>query len=154
MQLEAIPGRQVSPLDERPEWEDVEYRQAYLEASIEQGIAWQIRSNRNVRGMTQKELADKLGTQQSAISRLEDPMSPPPSIETLLKVAHALDCALSVRLISYSRLAEESEDLSPEALYAAPYHVEKQSISAYTYGVPEARIESDRLVSHRAEPLC
>ncbi|MGO4764916.1 multiprotein-bridging factor 1 family protein [Cupriavidus sp. 2KB_3] len=103
------------------EWDEVEYRQAYLEESIEQGVAWQIRANRQCRGMSQRQLADAIGTQQSAVSRLEDPMSGLPNIETLIKIAHALDCALSVRFISYRQLAIESEDLSPEALYAAPY---------------------------------
>jgi ribosome-binding protein aMBF1 (putative translation factor) len=113
------------PLMNRPEWRDTEYRQSYLEASIEQGIAWQIKANRQMRGISQEKLAERLGTGQSAISRLEDPEYGAHSLDTLIKVAHAFDCALSVRFISYSRLAEESEDLSKEALFAVPFASEK-----------------------------
>lgn len=118
------PQREVHPLARYPEWQDQEYRHAYLSASIEQGLAWQIRANRQARKLTQQQLAEALGTQQSAISRLEDPEYGAHSIETLISIANIFDCALSVRFIPYSTLSRESEDLSPEALYADPYSEE------------------------------
>ncbi|MDF3837173.1 helix-turn-helix transcriptional regulator [Cupriavidus basilensis] len=120
----ASPTRHISAINYNirlSEWKDIEYRQAYLEESIEQGVAWQIKTNRQQRGLSQRDLADVIGTHQSAISRLEDPMSGLPNLETLVKVAHAFDCALSVRLISYAQLSVESDDLSPDALFAAPF---------------------------------
>jgi len=114
----------VSALSSKPEWSDPEYRQAYAEAAIEQGIAWQIRANREARGLSQTELAEKIDTRQSAISRLEDPEHGSHTIPTLLKLAHAFDCALSVRFIPYSQLAWESTHLSPADLYAMPYSKE------------------------------
>jgi transcriptional regulator with XRE-family HTH domain len=83
-----------------------------MEASVEQGIAWQIRANRQSRGLTQAQLATEMNTTQSAISRLEDPEYGCHSLESLTKIAHIFDCALSVRLISYAQLAKDSEDLS------------------------------------------
>lgn len=111
----------MSPLARYPAWQDSEYRKAYLTASIEQGLAWQIRANRKARGLSQEDLAKFLGTQQSAVSRLEDPEYGAHSLDTLISIANVFDCALSVRFIPYSALARESEDLSPEALFAAPF---------------------------------
>lgn len=106
---------------ERPEWRDKEYREAYLEASVEQGIAWQIRINRQKRGITQEDLAKALGITLPMLQELEDPEIGGYSLETLVKVAKVFDCALSVKLIPYSELAEDSHDLSEDAQYAPPY---------------------------------
>lgn len=95
-----------------------------MEASVGQGIAWQIRANRKSRGLTQGDLAQRLGTQQSAVSRLEDPEYGSYSLDTLVALANIFDCALSVRFVPYSVLAAQSEDLSPEALVAAPFYSE------------------------------
>jgi len=95
-----------------------------MEAAIEQGVAWQIKINRKFRYMSQKELATAIGTQQSAVSRLEDPEYGAQSLETLLAVAKAFDCALLVKFISYSELAKGSENLSETDQYAVPYSLD------------------------------
>lgn len=95
-----------------------------MEAAIDQGIAWQIKINRKFRNMSQSELAKALGTRQSAISRMEDPEYGAHSLDTLKQVAHAFDCALLVKFISYSELAKESEKLSETDQYAAPFTLE------------------------------
>lgn len=51
---------------------------------------------RKVKGLTQKELADKVGTQQSAIARLESGKDIP-SLTFLMRVAEALDKTLELR---------------------------------------------------------
>lgn len=112
----------------RPEWEDKEYREAYMEAAIEQGIAWQIRINRKLRGWSQRELASILGTGQSAVSRLEDPSYGKHSLETLLKVANAFDCALTVKMVSFSELAYSSERLDEAQQCAVPYFIEREQL--------------------------
>ena len=114
----------VAALEQFPKWANREYRQGYVEAAIEQGLAWQIRANRKSRGLSQGQLAQTIGTHQSAISRLEDPTYGSQSIETLLTLAHAFDCALSVRFVPFSTLAHESLDLSPTALIATPFETE------------------------------
>jgi len=113
----------------RAEWADLEYRQAYLEASIEQGLAWQIRANRKQRGWSQEDLANKIGTGQSAVSRLEDPAYGGHSMATLVSIAHAFDCALIVKFAPYSELGRLSEDLSPKALYAPSFTEEAKEIA-------------------------
>jgi transcriptional regulator with XRE-family HTH domain len=111
-------------LDERTEWRDEEYRHAYAEAAVEQGIAWQVRVNRERRGMTQQGLARMIGTRQSAISRMEDPEYGSHSLAQLLKVANAFDCALIVKLAPYSMLALESTMLSEDDLNVLGYREE------------------------------
>jgi ribosome-binding protein aMBF1 (putative translation factor) len=60
-------------------------------------IAGQVADRRRALGLSQAELAEICGTTQSAIARLEAG-GRPPRIDTLLKLAHALDCELVVEL--------------------------------------------------------
>ena len=60
-------------------------------------IAGQVAGRRRELGLSQAELAEICGTTQSAIARLESG-GRPPRIDTLQKLAHALDCELTVEL--------------------------------------------------------
>jgi ribosome-binding protein aMBF1 (putative translation factor) len=60
-------------------------------------IADQVAAQRQARGLSQQELAHICGTTQSAIARLEKG-GRPPRIDTLLRIAQALDCDLVVEL--------------------------------------------------------
>jgi ribosome-binding protein aMBF1 (putative translation factor) len=60
-------------------------------------IAEQVAAVRQARGLSQQELAHITGTTQSAIARLEKG-GRPPRIDTLLRIAQALDCELVVEL--------------------------------------------------------
>jgi len=60
-------------------------------------IADQVAQRRQALGLSQKELAHLTGTTQSAIARLERG-GRPPRIDTLLRIAQALDCELAVQL--------------------------------------------------------
>jgi ribosome-binding protein aMBF1 (putative translation factor) len=60
-------------------------------------IADQVSARRRELGLSQAELARVCGTTQSAIARLESG-GRPPRIDTLLKLAHALDCELHIEL--------------------------------------------------------
>jgi predicted transcriptional regulator len=60
-------------------------------------IADQVAERRQARGLSQRELAELVGTTQSAIARLERG-GRPPRIDTLLRIADALDCDLVVDL--------------------------------------------------------
>lgn len=61
-------------------------------------IAGKVTERRTAMGMSQRELAELVGTTQSAIARLERG-GRPPRIDTLLRIAEALDCELSVELV-------------------------------------------------------
>jgi transcriptional regulator with XRE-family HTH domain len=60
-------------------------------------IADDVVARRRERGMSQADLASLVGTTQSAIARLESG-GRPPRIDTLLRIAEALECDLIVRL--------------------------------------------------------
>ena len=61
------------------------------------GIARQVADRRKELGLSQVELAELVATTQSAIARLENG-GRPPRIDTLLRIANALDCELLVEL--------------------------------------------------------
>ena len=65
------------------------------------GIADQVAQRRVAMNMSQRELAERTGTTQSAIARLERG-GRPPRIDTLLRIAEALDCELVVDLKPHS----------------------------------------------------
>jgi len=61
-------------------------------------IASEVAERRAARGLSQRELAQKVSTTQSAIARLESG-GRPPRIDTLLRIADALDCDLHLELV-------------------------------------------------------
>ena len=60
-------------------------------------VAEQVAEQRKAHGLSQQQLAELTGTTQSAIARLESG-GRPPRIDTLLRIAEALDCELAVEL--------------------------------------------------------
>jgi transcriptional regulator with XRE-family HTH domain len=60
-------------------------------------LATRVADQRRARGLSQRELADLCGTTQSAIARVERGVRPP-RLDTLLRIANALDCELDVEL--------------------------------------------------------
>ena len=60
-------------------------------------LAVQVAAERARHGLTQAELAALCGTTQSAVARLERGARPP-RLDTLLRIANALDCELEVSL--------------------------------------------------------
>lgn len=71
-------------------------------------IADEVAEQRRARGLSQQELADLCATTQSAIARLESG-GRPPRIDTLLRIADALDCELDVRLRPRTKPRGDSE---------------------------------------------
>lgn len=108
----------------RQDWLDDEYREAYMEASVEQNIAWQIKFNRQSRNIDQRQLAKLIGTRQSAISRMEDPSYGRLNLKSIVKIANALKCAVTVKLISYSELAEQTQLFSKESTIVKSFEEE------------------------------
>ena len=65
-------------------------------------IAGQVADRRAERALSQQQLAELCGTTQSAIARLESG-GRPPRIDTLLRIADALECDLVVELRARER---------------------------------------------------
>jgi transcriptional regulator with XRE-family HTH domain len=71
--------------------DDRDLRHRYAE------IARQLAEQRRARALSQQELAVLVGTTQSAVARIERG-DRPPKIDTLLRIANALDCELEIHL--------------------------------------------------------
>ena len=97
----------------RKSWEDVKReradsparRRGYGRGDRSVRLAMEIRALREKRGLSQRDLAERLGTTQSAVARLEAGHVSP-SLPTLDKVADALGVELVVTLVDLeSRIA-------------------------------------------------
>lgn len=76
------------------------------EAELFERIAAQVIEFRHEWRLSQKELAELCGTTQSAIARIEGGRRPP-RIDTLNRIANALDCELAVELRPRTRKDED-----------------------------------------------
>lgn len=75
--------------------QDPEFKKEYDALELEYSIITQVIQKRLEKGLTQKQLADKIGTKQSAIARLEGGTTNP-SVAFLKKVARALGSKLQI----------------------------------------------------------
>jgi ribosome-binding protein aMBF1 (putative translation factor) len=78
---------------------DEEFAECYAREQIINDIAEMLVEARKKARLTQLELAEKIGTSQSVISRIENGSSTYiPSLETLVRVSFALNLKLQLRL--------------------------------------------------------
>ncbi len=73
------------------------YKDAYEESHAEFELARQLLEARTKSGLSQEEIAVRMGTSQSAIARLESGNTLP-SMRTLSRYAKATNCEISIRL--------------------------------------------------------
>ena len=76
---------------------DPDVKKEYEELDVLYEIKRQVITLRKEKGLSQKELAELIGTKQSAISRLENEDCNP-SVELLAKIAKAFDKELEIKL--------------------------------------------------------
>ncbi len=88
-QLEALKKEMLS---------DPEVRGAYDAMADEFDLARELIAARVRAGLTQAELADRMGTTQSAVARIEGGKRLP-SVKTLLRYAEATGCRALVKLV-------------------------------------------------------
>ncbi len=79
--------------------DDPELRALIEEERVNADVAMEIYQLRTSRGLTQNELADRVGTTQSVIARLEDADYEGHSLRMLRRIAEALGARLSVHLV-------------------------------------------------------
>ncbi len=77
---------------------DPELARGVLEESFNSNVAQQVYDARLAAGLTQKQLAERCGTQQSVISRIEDADYYGHSLSLLKRIAEALDRTVRVEL--------------------------------------------------------
>lgn len=75
------------------------FAEAYEALALEYQLADQMLRARARAGLTQDEVAGKMGTTKSAVSRLESAGRNSPSLATLKRYADAVGCELQVRLV-------------------------------------------------------
>ena len=83
------------------ELKNKEFRDQFFRTERELDIPAQLKTIRKFRDLNQGELADRVGTKQSSISRLERSSHGKWNLEFLVKVAEALDARLSVVIEPY-----------------------------------------------------
>jgi HTH-type transcriptional regulator/antitoxin HipB len=100
-----------------------EARTRFVESRLSKDLAFQIRSLRDREGWSQTELAEKVGMNQNAISRLENPYYGKATLTTLKRIAAIFDVGLVVRFVSFSQLVNwvsgtpyEERGLSPDTM--------------------------------------
>lgn len=92
-----------------------EFEKDYHRTAAFYRLADEVLVLRKKRGLTQKQLAQMVGTTQAVISRLEN-ASVKPSFETIVKLAEALEAAVDVRLMPLEAIRQEGDDMAEAAL--------------------------------------
>ena len=90
------------------------HRDAFVASQISVGLPFQIRALRKQRGLNQKELAAMAGMLQPRISAMEQVGGGQLNLDTLRKLAAALDVGLLVKFVAFSELIKWSNDFSPD----------------------------------------
>jgi transcriptional regulator with XRE-family HTH domain len=127
------------------ELKDKDFRDQFFRSEREIDIPAQIKTLRKFRKMTQKELAEKSGTKQSAVCRLERSQEANWELETLVKYAEALGARLAVIIEPYEtvmaqyRRAEKSKEAS-----AATARTEKVESPSLKNDPKQIRPQEDR----------
>jgi len=85
------------------EWrKDPEFAAAYAELEPEYALLKELLEARRRAGLTQAEVAERMGTKAPAVTRLETALADSrhsPSLSTLKKYAEAVGCKLEIHLV-------------------------------------------------------
>lgn len=88
------------------------FENAYEKLEGEYAVIRELISARIRAGLTQENVATRMGTTKSAVSRLESAGRHSPSVSTLRKYAHAVGCELEIRLRDMEALHEPESSAS------------------------------------------
>lgn len=103
----------------REEFQDEDVRYAYVEAHLNASVAAQIKKFRGKD--SQEELAVKIGTKQSGISRLENANYSSWKVETLRKLARAFGLRLKISFEEFGTLLPEIANFKTGVLNKRPF---------------------------------
>lgn len=118
--------------------ESKKYREHFVAAQVKQTIPFQIRALMKEKGLSQRELAERSGLTQGAISRAASPKYGNLSLSTLVRIAAGFDVAFVGRFVPFSELGCWLD------------HLHEESIRVPTFEEETAVIEGpDRLVHDR-----
>jgi len=105
----------------KEQFSDKEYRYGFAEAFLNSYIAAQIKILREQQQMTQTQLAEKIGTKQAGISRLENVNHTAWKVETLTRLARAFELRLRISFEEFGTLPDEVNNFGKESLERAPF---------------------------------
>ncbi len=108
----------------RAELANPEFSEGYAEGFLDAYVATQIKVLREQREMTQRELAEKIGSHQTVISRVENVGYSGWNVGTLKKLARAFGVRLKISFEQYGSLPDEVEAFSRGDLQRLPRHAD------------------------------
>lgn len=83
------------------------FRREYEALDDEYSLVRELLEARRRAGLTQEEVAERMRTTKSAISRLESVGKHSPSILTLRRYAETVGCAVEIRLVAVEKKSEK-----------------------------------------------
>ncbi len=112
---------------------DPDFRKQFIEAHVDEGIAFQIRSLRiNNKKQTQPEFAKELGVKQPLVSSWENPAYGNYSLNTLKKLAKAFDVGLLVRFVPFSTMVDWTVGLNGPKIAPPSFNEEHDNLKMGT----------------------
>jgi transcriptional regulator with XRE-family HTH domain len=133
-----------------------EYRYAYAEEHLNTWLALQVKALRDQRGLSQLELAQRIGAEPSAIVCLEDASLSEWETNTLKKIARALDVRLKISFETFGTLLEEDSRLSRRVLERTSFEKDpafrsKEAVPQRSTTVTGSHVDDDsiKLDQHR-----
>lgn len=134
---------------------DKQFRHAYADEHLNLSIGTQIKAIREKQGMTQATLAEKIGTRQTGISRIESANYSRWSVAVLRRLAEAFDLRLRVSFEEFGTLWKEVDDFSREALerreFSEDPEFEEPAVAAPPMAAaPPNGLPVERLLTHVA----
>lgn len=119
------------------EFHDKEYAHAYIEDFSNMAIAAQIKSLREQRGWTQKELADISNMKQERICALEDVDYDAWTIKTLRKLSKAFDLTIKFSFEKFSDGILDISKINNESLKRTSRQEDLSEFSCNEFGAKE-----------------
>lgn len=107
---------------------DPEHEREYRRKKPFYDLMLEIINRRNALGLSQKELAERMGTHQSAISRIQSAESNP-RLGTIIEIAEALDATVEIKFVANQHLTDD--DLSQ--ISVSTHSSSSQSYRAATF---------------------
>jgi len=98
--------------------QDIGFRARFEAADQAWDVALQLSALRQARGLTQKQVAEMLGTKQQAIARLEDPAYTGHSLSIVRKYVEVLGASLDVVIVPVETFSTYSAQRGPKPLLA------------------------------------
>ena len=96
--------------------QDPAFRVRFEAAGQAWDLALQLAALRHARGLTQKQVAELLGTQQQAIARLEDPAYAGHSLSMVRRYVQALGASLDVTIVPEEAVSQYQKERVPKPL--------------------------------------